>query len=1113
MKNLITACKKTPRFEFFDKKTSKTRLSKFLKLRSLIIVNDCFKNESNAEFGVFLQRLISTVLLIILSVLVNAQDLSNIINNLPEGANSLVLSADVNIDGFPDVFIAGESVADDFVELYRNNGDSTFFDLGLSIPYLSDASACFADLNNDTYVDLLYTGIDATFNYRFYIYINQQNNTFIELTHTIPGIRYGAIQCHDLDHDGWQDIFISGYTSSGNIALLYKNNGNQTFTNTGFTFEALRNCDAVIADFDHNNYPDIIYSGLNGSLTVETFYYQNQGKMQFVEKANNLPESMLGGIESCDVNNDGFTDLVIFGKDNSNAHISKIYRNNAGLSFTYLDELQGIREGALKASDFNNDGYVDLILVGSNETDTYTTELYTNNAGTGFTLETDTITALGYSDALWFDFNQDNKNDLLLCGTTVSSSKSLSLSSNIAVANQLPLMITGLNSQTSADTVCLSWNMGIDNETASNGLSYDIYMQTDVTDSVNFYPTADLLSGKRYINNQGSLSTNSFCLDNLPDGKYWWTVQSVDAAFAGSPFATADTFNISQPINLGNDTTICYGDSIEFSLLENEGTAEWFISDNPTTPFSTEKIIKIEITKKDTIWVKLTKDYGDQITDTIIIDVFSLPLVDLGDDIAICYGSTVNLTLGSASDTIDWFTLSNTYTDENSSNFNHPFYFNDEIYAELTDINGCKNSDTLLIEVLALPIIDLVNDTTLCLNDTLKLDIGTASDSINWYSLTNSDELLNSNTFEYQVLINNIFQVECFDNNACVNYDTINIFARSLPIADAGEDKLICEGYDVTIGPEIIISDWVYFWDANDISEQNLANPTVHPSSDTKYFLTVSDQYSCVGSDSMIVEINPVGNIDIGIDRSICIGESISIGGEPTAEGSILPYAYQWSPVNTLSEPASANPIASPSETTTYSLVVFTGNCPIDTLETTVTVNLLPEIQIMNDTLAGFNENISLWASGGTEYEWMPKEYLDNSFIQNPITSLEHSVHFTVMVTNEFNCSDTAGVNIFVKNEIFIPELFTPNNDGNNDYFKVYGFGIKEINLIVFNEMGVPIFESNNLNEILNIGWDGNNNGYQVKDGKYFWKIDGEFYSGEKLLFNGKNIGVITILR
>ena len=65
---LISGCKKTELFSVFDKnracelnevKTSKIRLAKFLKPRSLLSVNDCFKNEYNAIFGVFLQRLIT----------------------------------------------------------------------------------------------------------------------------------------------------------------------------------------------------------------------------------------------------------------------------------------------------------------------------------------------------------------------------------------------------------------------------------------------------------------------------------------------------------------------------------------------------------------------------------------------------------------------------------------------------------------------------------------------------------------------------------------------------------------------------------------------------------------------------------------------------------------------------------------------------------------------------------------------------------------------------------------------------------------------------------------------------------------------------------------------
>jgi len=764
-----------------------------------------------------MKKLIS-IIFALFPVLLFAQDLSEITNTLPKGAKSIVLAADIDINGFPDIFITGETLSDNFTALYKNNGDSTFSDLGLSVPYLNDASACFADINNDSYVDLLYTGIDESLNYLFYIFINQQNNTFIELTHSIPGIRYGTIQCQDMDHDGWQDIFISGYSSLGNVASVYKNNGNLTFSKADFVFDGLRSCDAVIADFDNNTFPDIIYSGLSTSLVKVTCYYQNQGNMQFVKKVNSLPGTQLGGVDACDVNNDGFMDVAVFGKNNDNNLITEFYQNNSGLSFTLFDELKGIREGALKTSDFNNDGYVDVILTGSDETGTYITELYINNTGTDFSLETDTITALGYSDATWFDFNQDQKNDLLICGTTLSDSKSLLLSSNVAAANQYPLQITGLISDTSADTVWLSWDKGVDNETSSGGLTYDIYLQTEATNTVDFYPSVDLLSGMRYTICPGALSSNTIQLENLPEGCYHWSVQSVDAAFAGSSFATADTFYITYPVSIGNDTSLCYKGQINLSVADYEGTAEWFSVKNPAVSLSNSKQFLYTVLETDTIWVELTKSYGDVVSDSIVISMNSLPNVDLGDDILICYGSEVELVLGTESDTVDWFTLSDTYQENNSHIFSHIFYSNDEIVARSTDINGCINSDTALVTVRLLPGISLVNDTALCLNNTLQLTVGTASDSINWYSVTNMTEILNSNVFEYIVSRNDTFLVEWYDQYRCVNYDTINIFARELPIADAGNDKLICSGYSVNLGPEILNNDYIYLWLIQNIS-------------------------------------------------------------------------------------------------------------------------------------------------------------------------------------------------------------------------------------------------------------------------------------------------------
>ncbi|MCK5169449.1 MAG: gliding motility-associated C-terminal domain-containing protein, partial [Bacteroidales bacterium] len=472
------------------------------------------------------------------------------------------------------------------------------------------------------------------------------------------------------------------------------------------------------------------------------------------------------------------------------------------------------------------------------------------------------------------------------------------------------------------------------------------------------------------------------------------------------------------------------------------------------------------------------------------------------------------LTQGGVTDVVNWSTISGLYSATNTTTFTNNYFSNDKVYVELTDANGCTNTDSVNVLMNAIPVLNLTEDTAICKFDTIHLTLDNTTDSINWYSLSLGLLKTNSNTLDLYIENTDTIWVDAFTDQGCMNFDTIIINARELPIADAGEDQLICEGYSTEIGPDVPLTGATYLWSPNlNIDDINLANPTVTPVADTRYFVDVTDQYGCHADDSVLVQINPKGVFDIGQDTSVCPGESVELGGNPTATGSILEYSYEWTPTENLSGINSANPIAYPTETTIYRLVIFTGDCPVDTLYTTVTVNPLPEITIMNDTLAGFQEDITLWASGGVEYQWMPEEFLDNAYIQEPTANLEQTTHFTVEVTNEFGCTDTSGVNIFVKNEVFIPELFTPNNDGNNDYFKVYGFGIKELSLIIFNDLGIVVFKSNNLDEILNTGWNGENNGHQVKEGKYFWKIDGEFYSGQKVLFNGKNTGVITILR
>jgi gliding motility-associated-like protein len=1055
--------------------------------------------------------------LLVVSFLINAnaQGFDELTSTLlPASGNSVICAGDLNNDGLMDLVIGGQDSFNSFAKAFQNNGDSTFLDMGIGLPTLTSYAINLNDLNSDGWIDILMSGVNASNVPEFYIFINQQNGTFTSITHNIPGLRYGHIETKDLNLDGLVDIFVLGLTSNGNYTAIFKNDGNLSFSLINYDFPDVYNGGAVLADLNNDGNTDIFYTGINTSFFEESFIYINNGNWAFTNRTSDIPGISNGKVQSSDINNDGFVDIAVFGNDKNDNYITKIYKNNLGSSFVLHSDLQGIIDGSIKFGDYNADGYSDLLVTGKNQSEVYTTILYDNISGVSFSENAIALTGLSNSACQWIDLNNDNKLDFIISGYQLTGPALEFYMNNEPDENQNPESPANLVAVADSNRVVLSWHNAFDNEQVGKSLSYDFWLKNETINELLFSPTSDLLNGFRKLPKQGSIEDTIVRLNDLPEGKYIWSVQSVDAAFSGSQFAIPDTFFIAYPASIGNDTNSCFNQTINLSVAEYEGSAKWYSVKNPTNPLSIDKQFNYTVIESDTIFVNLTKSFGVVVSDTIIIYMDSLPVVELGNNLVICPGSIVDLEIENTTYISNWSTLSENYSAINTPTFTNSFVAADKIYVEVINENGCVNYDSVQVDMHEIPSINLVNDTAVCKFSTIHLSLTVNTDSINWYTMANELLLANSQSIDLLIDSNQELIVESFNDFGCSNRDTIQIDTLSLPIADAGVDKLICQGYSTSIGPETINDNYNYLWSPEvSINSITSVNPLVNPASDTKYYLVITDQNECTATDSVSVKINPTGIFDIGVDTSICPGDEVVLGGNPTAVGSIMPYSYEWSPTASLNGFTTANPTASPNETTEYTLVIYTGDCPVDTLKTTVTVNPIPIITIMNDTLVGYKEDITLWVSGGAGYSWTPAEYLDNPLLPNPVANLEITTHFISQVTNEFGCKDTAGVTIYIKNEIFIPELFTPNDDGNNDFFKVYGFGIKQLSLTIFDDNGLNVFESSDLMEITNIGWNGNSKGNMVKEGKYFWKMTGEYYDGTKVLFKGRDTGIITILR
>jgi gliding motility-associated-like protein len=153
-------------------------------------------------------------------------------------------------------------------------------------------------------------------------------------------------------------------------------------------------------------------------------------------------------------------------------------------------------------------------------------------------------------------------------------------------------------------------------------------------------------------------------------------------------------------------------------------------------------------------------------------------------------------------------------------------------------------------------------------------------------------------------------------------------------------------------------------------------------------------------------------------DTSICVNSSATL----FASGGST---YNWLPASSLNNDTIANPIASPSSTTTYFITVSTGGCStMDSVH--VFVNPAANISTSNDTSICTNSSTTIFATGGTSYSWSPASSLDNVSAESPVASPSSSTVYHVTITDSFACIYTDSVNISVRQ----PAVFavTPDN-------------------------------------------------------------------------------------
>ena len=254
----------------------------------------------------------------------------------------------------------------------------------------------------------------------------QSGNTqlFTEQTGILLTGIYGSFAWGDYDNDNDLDILLSGESKTGGVSKIYRNNGNNTFTEqTSITLMGLCFSNVAWGDYNNDNYLDILMTGCDDFQCSHFIskIFRNNGDNSFSEQLNTNLTGVAGGYSTWgDYDNDGDLDILLSGTIGNFINISKIYRNNGDNTFTDQNDitLTGVTDGSGIWGDYDNDGDLDAFLSGC-EVD-YSSNFYSiiyKNEGNGSLIVQDGIPIEGIvGSSVWGDYDEDGNLDILLSG-------------------------------------------------------------------------------------------------------------------------------------------------------------------------------------------------------------------------------------------------------------------------------------------------------------------------------------------------------------------------------------------------------------------------------------------------------------------------------------------------------------------------------------------------------------------------------------------------------------------------------------------------------------------------------------------------------------------------
>ena len=386
-----------------------------------------------------------------------------------------------------------------------------------------------------------------------------------------------------------------------------------------------------------------------------------------------------------------------------------------------------------------------------------------------------------------------------------------------------------------------------------------------------------------------------------------------------------------------------------------------------------------------------------------------------------------------------------------------------------------------------------------------------------WEDLFFNVTINNSNTFQLDSLLPgeyNLKQIRPISSRCNFAWKETELVVEppnELLQASASTNSPICDGFELALNGSMSPLGTIH-WSGPDRFTSTEFSPRIPSATDdyTGIFEMVANYGFCEQIRPLDILVTPKIEAAITGKLDYCEREIVEL----TATGNGDLKGFSWSgPLDFVSGGQEmVLPIFSPDQSGTYEVIIDNGLCT-DTTSTIIsalpspTINNLPGL-IETDFCTPLKLTPVITGDDQVSYSWSRRSGLDCYDCPSPTLQIPFLPSYQLTVINDYMCTDTSTVQVVLDKEqlVYIPNAFSPNFDGRNDYFQLSpNCGINQIrNLEIYNRWGSMVYKNDEI-DALNPQefWDGKIGGEKAPPGVYIWQVELDLVDGTTLRYFG----------